>query len=547
MTDAPSPALLDRRTLLQLGLAAQAAIAFGGQAQAQGADRLKFGPAAPFTYDLLKGLAKDLASKPYKEPARPDPAIVQKIDYDAHGKLKFKPEHALYGMSAGAYPITFMHVGQFFQKTVRMHAVEGGQAREIQYDPDLFDMPADSIARKLAPQPSAFAGFWIREAKDQVTDKGDWKTREPFATFLGASYFRAIGGLGQVGMSARGIALFPAPGAAEEFPDFIAFWFEPAKADGEPVTVYALLDSPSLSGAYRFLISRTAGTLMEIEATITMRRDLNRIGLAALTSMYWFSETAKPGLIDWRPEVHDSDGLAMWTGAGERIWRPLNNPPRIMTSTFSDEAPKGFGLLQRDRLFDHYQDGVKYQDRPSTWVEPVGQWGKGAVQLIELPTDDEIHDNIVAYWIPDEPFKAGHTTELAYKLHWADQEPYPTPLGRCVATRIGRGGQPGLPRPAGLKKFMVEFLGGPLENIPYGQTVEPVLWASRGTFSYVFAEAVPSDVKGHWRAQFDLKVEGSEPVEMRCYLKAGDAVLTETWLYQFHPEPVAAPAAAPPR
>ncbi|MFC7051913.1 glucan biosynthesis protein [Hansschlegelia quercus] len=545
MTDAPSPALLDRRTLLQLGLAAQAAIALGGQARAQGGDRLQFGPPAPFTYDLLKGLAKDLASKPYKEPARPDPAIVQKIDYDAHGKLKFKPEHALYGESAGAYPITFMHVGQFFQKTVRMHAVADGQAREILYDPSLFNMPADSIARKLPPQPSAFAGFWIREAKDQVTDKGDWKIREPFATFLGASYFRAIGGLGQVGMSARGMALFPQPGAAEEFPDFIAFWFEPAKADGEPVTVYALLDSPSICGAYRFLISRNAGTLMEIEATVTMRRDLDRVGLAALTSMYWFSETAKPGEIDWRPEVHDSDGLAMWTGAGERIWRPLNNPPRIMTSTFSDEAPKGFGLLQRDRLFDHYQDGVKYQDRPSTWVEPVGQWGKGAVQLIELPTDDEIHDNIVAYWIPAEPFKAGHTTALAYKLHWADVEPYPTPLGRCVATRIGRGGQPGLPRPPGLKKFMVEFLGGPLENIPYGQTVEPVLSASRGTFSYVFAEAVPSDVKGHWRAQFDLKVDGPEPVEMRCYLKVGDTVLTETWLYQFHPDPAPAPVAPP--
>ncbi|GLK67210.1 glucan biosynthesis protein [Hansschlegelia plantiphila] len=533
--DAACP--LNRRTLLQLGLAAQAAVALGGTAMAQGADRLKLGPPAPFSYDLLKRLAKDLAGKPYKEPARPDPAIVQQIDYDAHGKLKFKPDDALYADSPGAYPITFMHVGQYFPKTVRMHAVVDGKAREIIYDPSLFEMPADSVARKLAPQPSAFAGFWVREAKDQVTDKGDWKTREPFATFLGASYFRAIGEKGQVGMSARGVALFPQPGAAEEFPDFIAYWFEPAMSDSDPVTVFALLDGPSLTGAYRFLIHRTAGTLMEIEATVTMRKDVDRVGLAALTSMYWFSETAKPTLIDWRPEVHDSDGLAMWTGAGERIWRPLNDPPRIMTSTFADEHPRGFGLLQRDRAFDHYQDGVKYQDRPSTWVEPVGDWGKGSVQLVELPTDDEIHDNVVAYWIPAQPTKAGVTIALAYKLYWQDEEPFPTSLGRCVATRLGRGGQPGLPRPPGLRKFMIEFLGGPLEDIPYGQTVEPVLWASRGTFSYIYAEAVPSDVKGHWRAQFDLKVEGPEPVDMRCYLKVGDKTLTETWLYQFHPAP----------
>ncbi len=532
----PSP-LLDRRDLLRLGVAAQAALALGGRAEADGADLLRFGPPEPFSYDLLKRFARELASKPYREPARPDPAIVSKIDYDAYGKLKFKPEHALYANSVGAYPITFMHVGQYFPKTVRMHAVWGGEAREIQYDPSLFDIPPDSVARGLPSQPSPFAGFWIREAKDQITEKGDWRRREPFATFLGASYFRAIGARGQVGMSARGVAMFPQPGEREEFPDFISYWFEPALTDADPVTVYALLDGPSLSGAYRFLIRRRPeGVLMEIEATIAMRRDAPRVGLAALTSMYWFSETDKPGMIDWRPEVHDSDGLAMWTGAGERIWRPLNSPPVVMTSTFSGGgAPKGFGLLQRDRNFDHYQDGVRYQDRPSTWVEPLGDWGTGVIQLVELPTDDEIQDNIVAYWLPAEPAKAGAELTLAYRLYWQDDEPFPTDLARCVATRLGRGGQPGKPRPKGVIKFMVEFLGGPLADIPYGQTVEPVLTASRGSFSYVYAEAVPSDVKGHWRAQFDLAVEGEEPVDMRCYLRMGDRTLSETWLYQLHP------------
>ena len=536
-----SAALLDRRTMMQLALAAQAAAAFGAPALAQGAggevgpDGLAFGPPTPFDHEMLKKLARDLAAKPYVEPARPNADIVRRIDYDAHGKLKYRPDYALYGKSAGAYPITFMHVGQYFQKTVRMHAVADGQAREIHYDQKLFDMPADSVARGLAPEPSAFAGFWIREAKDQVTDKGDWKKREPFATFLGASYFRAIGEEGQVGLSARGVAMFPQPGAPEEFPDFIAFWFEPAKADGDPVTVHALLDGPSLAGAFKFLIRRTGGVVMDIEAELTLRKTVDRLGLAALTSMYWFSETAKPFLIDWRPEAHDSDGLAMWTGAGERIWRPLNNPPRVMTSTFSDDNPKGFGLVQRDRVFDHYQDGVRYEDRPSTWIEPVGDWGKGAVQLVELPTDDEIHDNIVAYWLPGEPATAGATIPIAYRLNWRDGEAFPDSLARCVATRLGRGGQPGLPRPKGVTKFMIEFLGGPLKDLPFGTSPEPVLSASRGTFSYTFTEAVPSDVPGHWRAQFDLTVQGTDPVEMRCYLKVGETVASETWLYQFHP------------
>jgi glucans biosynthesis protein len=227
----------------------------------------------------------------------------------------------------------------------------------------------------------------------------------------------------------------------------------------------------------------------------------------------------------------------MWTGAGERIWRPLNNPKRIIDSSFSDQDPRGFGLLQRDRAFDHYQDGVLYDRRPSLWVEPLDSWGPGAVQLMELPTDDEIHDNIVAAWVPAEPAKAGSSRSLRYRLHWRADEPYPTPLARCVATRLGNGGQPGLPRPQGVRKFMIEFQGGPLAGLPFGVKPEPVLWASRGSFSYIFTEAVPDGLMGHWRAQFDLTVTGSEPVEMRLFLRNGGEVLSETWLYQYHPFP----------
>ena len=518
---------IDRRTLLQ-ALAASAAVALA-RGEAQALPELKLGAPAAFSYDLLKDRARLMASAPYIAPLAPAPEIVGKIDYDAWGKIRFNTDKAVFAGHTGQSPLTFFHLGTYFRKAVQMHVVQGGAARAILYDADLFDMPADSIARALPPD-AGFAGFRFQEP---VSGALDWRKND-WVAFLGASYFRSIGALHQYGLSARGIALDIAEqGKSEEFPDFTQVFVE-AEQPGGVVTLCALLDGPSISGAYRFRMQRALGVVMDIEAALFLRADVARFGLAPLTSMYWFSETAKATAVDWRPEVHDSDGLALWTGAGERIWRPLNNPPMIHVSAFADENPRGFGLLQRDRAFDHYQDGVYYDRRPSLWVEPQGAWGKGAVELIEIPTDDEIHDNIVALWRPEKPARAGDAVTLAYRLHWVADEPFATPLGRCVATRLGNGGVPGQPRPSGVRKFMVEFLGGPLENIAFGIKPEAVLWASRGTFSYVFSEAVPDDVKGHWRAQFDLTVEPGEPVELRCYLKAGKAVLTETWAFQYH-------------
>ena len=529
--------MLDRRNFLKLALAAQAFAALPAAAE-PAPSSLRFGEPQPFSADWLKAQAQALASAPYNPPPRPDPSIVASIDYDAHGKLKYKNDFALFGDGhPSAFPITFMHVGQYFPKTVRMYAVEasgdsGGSAREILYDPEYFSIPQDSIAAKLPQNPSHFAGFWLREPK---AGSEDWRVAEPWVTFLGASYFRAKGELGQVGLSARGIALSPGGAGIEEFPDFVAFWFLPAPPEARSVTVYALLDGPSVTGAYKFVMERTKGVVMDIEATLFFRQPVERLGLAPLTSMYWYSETVKQAAIDWRPEVHDSDGLAIWTGGGERIWRPLNDPAHITISSFADDNLRGFGLLQRDRVFDHYLDGVGYEKRPSAWVEPHGNWGKGAVQLVEVPTDDEIMDNIIAYWNPEKPVEAGDRIDLSYRIYWLKDEPFPTPLGRVVATRLGRGGQQGQARPAGVRKFTVEFLGGPLAELPSGVIPELVLWSSRGKFSSLQPEAVPDDVPGHWRAHFDLSVDGHEPVEMRLYLKSGDKVLTETWLYQYHP------------
>jgi glucans biosynthesis protein len=510
----------------------------GLPAWAAGAAGLKLGQPQPFSFDGFIKEAQARARRPYVHESSLPQAVLERIDYEAHGKIRFNTDYALFRDGPGAFPVTFFHLGRYFRTPVHMHVLGSAaaqtQAREIIYDPQYFSMPADSPARELQ-KGAGFAGFRFQESRLGNQEQLPWRKND-WVAFLGASYFRAIGELYQYGLSARGIAVdVVAPDHPEEFPDFTHFYFEPPGDGGLAVTVYALLEGPSLTGAYRFVMRREKVVLMDVDAHLFLRREVTRLGIAPMTSMFWFSETFKPSAIDWRPEVHDSDGLALWTGSGERIWRPLNNPDSIAVSAFTDRNPRGFGLLQRDRVFDHYLDGVRYDRRPSLWVEPVGDWGEGAVQLVELPTDDEIHDNIVAMWVPKQPVRAGAHYPVRYRLHWAADEPYPTTLARCVATRIGRGGQPGQPRPKGVSKFMVEFLGGPLAELAYGVKPEAVLWASSGSFSYVFTEAVPDGVAGHWRAQFDFTAAGTDVVDMRLFLKHGDQTLSETWLYQFHP------------
>jgi len=525
------PSRLPRRSLLKAAVGAAAlggARAVAAPPEAPGAQPLSLGPPLPFSFDGLKALARQKAAEAFVPPPRPAPDVVSAIDYERWGQITFNTDHALF--RDGPYPISFFHLGRYFPTPVRVHQVEQGQAREVIYDAADFDMPKDSVARNL-PKGAGFAGLRIQEARDGALD---WRHND-WAAFLGASYFRAIGQLYQYGLSARGVAIDTAVyGKTEEFPAFTDLY---VAETGDAVILHALLEGPSIVGAYRFVLRRGKGVVMDIDQSLFLRRPVSRLGLAPLTSMYWFSETAKPTAVDWRPEVHDSDGLALWTGAGERIWRPLNDPPQTSASAFSDDNPKGFGLMQRDRNFDHYLDGVYYDRRPSLWVEPKGDWGKGAVQLIELPTDDEINDNIVAAWVPAAPAVAGAEFNLAYTLYWLSDEPHPSPLARCVATRLGRGGQPGQPRPAGTRKFLVEFLGGALADLPFGVKPTAAIQTARGRIGdYQLIEAVPDGVAGHWRVQFDLtSVEGPEPVDLRLRLLLAGQVISETWVFQYHP------------
>ncbi len=530
--------MIDRRSVLTAVASTVALSTLGLPLRAGAATSgLKLGKPQPFSFDALVQEMQSRATQPYVQHSSLPQSVLERIDYEEHGKIKFNSDFALFHDGPGEYPLTFFHLGKYFRAPVRLYVLSSpGQpslATEILYDSAYFTMPANSPAREL-PKGAGFAGFRLQESRAGDQQKLDWHTND-WVAFLGASYFRAIGELAQYGLSARGIAIdVAAPGRTEEFPQFTRFYFEPPADGSQDMTVHAALEGPSVTGAYRFVMRRDKAVVMDIEAHLFLRRDVSQLGVAPMTSMYWYSETNKPTAVDWRPEIHDSDGLAMWTGAGEYIWRPLNNAAQPTTSTFADKSPRGFGLLQRDRIFDHYLDGVRYERRPSLWVEPLGDWGEGSVQLVELPTDDETMDNIVAMWVPKQPAKAGSNLQLHYRLTWSAGEPHETALARCVATRLGRGGEPGHNRPRGVRKFVVEFLGGRLATLPYGTRPQPILTATSGTFSDVFTEAVPDSVAGHWRAEFDFTAAGADVVDMRLFLKNADQTLSETWLYQYH-------------
>ena len=362
----------------------------------------------------------------------------------------------------------------------------------------------------------------------------DWQ--RDVVAFLGASYFRAVGAELQYGLSARGLAIDCGMERPEEFPVFREFWFERPLPDADHLIVHALLDSPSVAGAYRFDIVPGNTLQMEVDCALYPRQAIERLGIAPLTSMFQHGENDGRMARDWRPEIHDSDGLSLWTGSGEWIWRPLANPAQLRFNAYADENPRGFGLLQRDRDFDHYQDdGVFYEKRPSLWIEPKAGWGRGSVHLVELPTPDETLDNIVAYWNPEDKPQAGQEWLFSYRMFWGTRMPHASPLAHVAATRTGIGGVIGQRRTYFSWRFVIDFAGGPLGMLGTAAAVEPVISASRGEIE--IPSARPLHALAGYRAIFDLRPtdESPEPINLRVYLRLNGKPLSETWLYQWTP------------
>jgi glucans biosynthesis protein len=476
----------------------------------------------PFSFERLIERARMEAEAPFVPPPDLPPAISQ-LTYEDLVRIRFRPERAIWAGSDG-YRLQFVHLGAYLRAPVRVFTVQDGVAQEVLYDPAMFDFGGV----ELEPQPpeSGFAGLRVHYPLDGPDDP------EPLLVFLGASYFRARARGARYGLAARGLALETGLGRPEEFPRFSSFWIERAETPADPLTINALLESPSVVGAYRFVVSVRDATLMDTDASLFFRSDVQQVGIAPLTSMYYFGTNDRAGVDDWRPAVHDSAVLSAWRGSGELLARPLVNPSELRLSVFADDNPRGFGLLQRDRDFHAYRDlAARYELRPNLWVQPKGQWGAGSIRLIEIPTPDETNDNIVAFWTPEAPVSAGRELRTAYTLRWSLDEPISTGLAPVRGTFIGAGGGPQADgRDSAVRRVVIDFGPFDVEGVPADVWPELVIECNNGTCASAVLER--NELTGGWRAVLDVRPEGSDAVELRSLLTYAGRSVSETWLYR---------------
>jgi len=529
---------MHRRSFLVSGTALLGAAAFLSTSSAWGQQQPAPAPAAPaaplatgeeaspFSFDLLTATMKERAGQPYEPVEEALPEVVAELTYDEHRAIRYRPEAAIWAGEA-PFELQAFHPGWLFKQPVHLYMVEGGQATKLHIDADRFEYRKPLDPAKFAglefPGVAGFRLHYPLNAPDIMDE---------LVSFLGASYFRALGRGSYYGLSARGLAINTATPVGEEFPVFTDFWIEKPERQDKAVVIYAALDSASVTGAYAFTITPGQNTAMEVTARLFIRKDIQRLGIAPMTSMFLFAENNRHLFDDFRGEVHDSEGLKIVRADGEELWRHLNNPRELANSFFGETGIKSFGLYQRDRSFDHYQDaGAGYERRPSLLVEPLHDWGKGWVNLVEIPTELEVNDNIVAFWMPDGEIKAGQELEYRYRLTWGSIEEPSDQLARVTALRTGIGGTSGVENEKDLRKFVIDFEGEALGNLSAETNVEASVSITRAEIVHTTISRI--EANGAWRLVIDLVPEGDAPVEMSAYLNVDGKRLSETWAYQW--------------
>ena len=472
--------------------------------------------AGRFDDDTVAGLARALAARPWRQPDNTLPPPLAKIGYDQYRDYRYRAARALWRDDGLPFQAQFFHRGFLFKDRVDVYTVRDGRATPFAFSTDLFDY-------KPQPVPKVgdvgFAGFRLHAPINRADHFDE------VCSFLGASYFRAVAKGLNYGLSARGLALGSGEPAAEKFPRFTTFWLERPVPDARALVVHALLDSPSVAGAFRFAIDPGDETVFDVDMRLYPRVELTHAGIAPLTSMFEFDPSDRIGVDDYRPAVHDSDGLAMLNGQGEQTWRQLQNPASLQHSGFQDVDPRGFGLMQRKRRYEDFQDAeAAYQKRPSLWVEPVGDWGEGEVHLVEIPTADEYHDNIVAFWRPSRPIAAGKEQRWRYRLHWCREHAWKPELATVAATRIGASHD-------GARLVVVDLAGGRLPQLT--DDAEPSVDAAASQGALRNPVAYRNADTGTWRMSFELHPGGARVSELRARLVDAQGPLSETWLYRW--------------
>jgi periplasmic glucans biosynthesis protein len=471
--------------------------------------------AYPFTFDTLLADAKRLAAAPYSPQRNSLPAVLDKLSPEQYRSIQFNPDAGIWRAEALPFRLELLRARQNLQSTVTVSTVENGMATDIAPTPAMFEM-APALPAQLGKVSIPLSGFRLRS---HINSKKIW---DEFLVFQGASYFRAVAQNLLYGLSARGLAINTAEPSGEEFPVFTHFWIERPGTRANSIVIDALLESESATGAYRFTVQPGVETLTNVDLTLFPRTEMRVVGIAPLTSMFLFDETNRGRLDDYRPEVHDSDGLMIKSKSGEYIFRQLANPTKLQVSSFTTEAPQGFGLVQRSREQGDFQDfDARYERRPSAWVEPQGEWGAGGVELVEIPSGRESNDNIVAFWRPAQPLTPGRPAHYAYRIVWCAEPALPKSLGKTVATRSGASID------GKRRVFLLDIVGA-------GEKIDGLhldLSASAGRISN--ATLMSNSALHGLRASFEIDPRDAELIEMRLRIMRGDHPVTETWLYRW--------------
>jgi glucans biosynthesis protein len=491
-------------------------------------------PAAAFGFDDVAERARQLAARPHVPASVALPAELAALNYDQYRDIRFNPEKALWRKEGLPFELMFFHLGKFQTQPVAINEVVGGQARHITFDRADFNYGKNTLSQRGWGD-LGFAGFRVHYALNNPAYKDE------LVVFLGASYFRALGKGQHYGLSARGLGIDTVGGAGEEFPRFTEFWIERPAAQASTLVIHALLDSPRATGAYRFTLRPGEETAVDVQARLFLRAGVATLGLAPLTSMFQHGEN-QPRVNDFRPEVHDSDGLMIATGdgagGGEWLWRPLINPKQTLVTSFAMRELKGFGLMQRDRNHANYEDTeAQYEKRPSVWIEPQGHWGAGRVELLQLHTPDETDDNVVAYWVPERMPAAGQPLDFAYRMQWQGERQQRPPAGWAVQSRRGHGFvDRKAKRDPNEVQYVVDFDGPALRVLKGDEPVKAVVTAGPNG-RVVESNAYRNAVTGTWRMTVrTTRLQPAQPAELRAFLQNGNHALTETWTTIIQPE-----------
>lgn len=484
--------------------------------------------AESFGFSDVAAKARDLAQQGWSAPPG-IPDFLREIEYSRYQEIRFREDRNLWRDSDSSFQVMLTPAGKHFTHAVALNEIRDGEVRPIPFARDNFSYPSEEFAKRI-PADLGYAGFRLT-----------YPLRGPdinnqFLSFAGASYFRGVGRGDGFGLSARGVAIDTGLSSGEEFPSFIEFWLEKPAGGAEEMVLYALLDGPSLTGAYRFTVRPGDALEVDVQAQLFFRNQVGLPGYAPLTSMFYYGENTLRPLGEWRPQTHDSDGLLVVDGdTGEWLWRPLINPASLRMSYLRANNPKGFGLIQRDRDFRDFQDlEARYERRPSAWVEPRGDWGKGNVVLVEIPTRSEVNDNIVAFWAPEEAPGAGDSVELAYTLTFGPPDITGNPAGAAMNTFVGDGNRIGGGDQEGAYRILVDFAGGTLDKTDPGADV--VSHVSAGGDTRVLEHFVEySEPTGQWRLSMLVKPPPDQILDLRAYLSREGQPLTETWTYELPP------------